>query len=209
MPEIRWKNGKGYKDNEYFTSAIEKYGWQNFKHEIIENDLDEESACEKEKMYISKYKSMDKRYGYNILSGGNLTPDRSGSVATKETREKMSAKRKGRKFSEEHKSKISNALKGKKHTEEQRIKNIESLSRGWGKNKGDNNGMYNKHGAEHPASKHILQYTKSGDLIGEFESAREAVVELGLSVGAYKNISACANGQKCRPAAYGYVWRFG
>ena len=42
-PERRWGiNGRGYKENEYFYRAIQKYGWQNIKHEIIAEGLTEE-----------------------------------------------------------------------------------------------------------------------------------------------------------------------
>lgn len=30
----RWQNGKGYWFNKHFTAAINKYGWDSFKHEI-------------------------------------------------------------------------------------------------------------------------------------------------------------------------------
>lgn len=33
-PSVRWNNGKGYQHNEYFSRAIEKYGWESFKHDI-------------------------------------------------------------------------------------------------------------------------------------------------------------------------------
>ena len=43
-PAERWKNGKGYSKNTYVRAAIEKYGWENVKHEILFTDLPEEEA---------------------------------------------------------------------------------------------------------------------------------------------------------------------
>lgn len=34
-PKQRWNNGEGYKDNKRFYQAIEKFGWNNIKHEIV------------------------------------------------------------------------------------------------------------------------------------------------------------------------------
>lgn len=70
-PEKRWNNGKGYFNNEYFTRAIKKYGWdEGFSHEIILSGLTEKEASEKEKFYIRKYKTNNRDYGYNIAVGG-------------------------------------------------------------------------------------------------------------------------------------------
>lgn len=33
-PKRRWKNGNGYK-TQLFGKAINKYGWDNFTHEIL------------------------------------------------------------------------------------------------------------------------------------------------------------------------------
>ena len=43
-PEYRWENGNGYEANQHFTRAIKKYGWDNFKHEILLTNLSEEDA---------------------------------------------------------------------------------------------------------------------------------------------------------------------
>lgn len=69
-PSNRWKNGKGYSRQPYFYNAIEKYGWNNFKHEILFSNLSEYEACEKEIELINFYNSTDKAYGYNISFGG-------------------------------------------------------------------------------------------------------------------------------------------
>lgn len=34
-PKQRWNNGEGYKDNKEFYKAINKFGWDNIKHEIV------------------------------------------------------------------------------------------------------------------------------------------------------------------------------
>ena len=33
--EKRWRNGKGYSNNDHFTNAINYYGWDNFDHIVI------------------------------------------------------------------------------------------------------------------------------------------------------------------------------
>lgn len=69
-PNRRWHNGLGYKNNRYFYNAIQKYGWENFKHEIIYENLSFEEANNKEIELIKKYNSTNKEKGYNIHDGG-------------------------------------------------------------------------------------------------------------------------------------------
>ena len=67
--KLRWQNGLGYKKC-YFANAIQKYGWDNFSHEIVYENLSKEEAFLKEKELIEKYKTTDRRYGYNRSTGG-------------------------------------------------------------------------------------------------------------------------------------------
>ena len=69
-PEKRWRNGEGYKDQPHFYSAIQKYGWDNFDHFILEVDS-EELMYQLEQQYIAYYKTTDRRYGYNKSVGGS------------------------------------------------------------------------------------------------------------------------------------------
>ena len=88
----RWrKDGNGYKGQEYFYKAIQKYKWDNFKHEVLYEGLTKEEAEKIEIELIKKYKSNDPNYGYNILSGGfapGEMPD--------EVKQKVSMSRKGK-----------------------------------------------------------------------------------------------------------------
>ena len=48
----RWLNGNGYSINTPFGKAIEKYGWESIKHEILDTNLEEDEAKRLEKEYI-------------------------------------------------------------------------------------------------------------------------------------------------------------
>lgn len=68
-PSHRWNNGKGYQ-LQLFGKAVDKYGWNNIKHEILFDSLTKEEAEQKEIELIAFYKSNQKEYGYNVSSGG-------------------------------------------------------------------------------------------------------------------------------------------
>lgn len=69
-PEKRWKNGGGYQTNEYFWRAIQKYGWDNFKHEILFENLSSDQACLKEQALIKLFNTTDYKFGFNLTTGG-------------------------------------------------------------------------------------------------------------------------------------------
>lgn len=107
-PQYRWKNGQGYRNNEYFFRAIEKYGWHNFTHEILYTDLSKEDAECIEVKLIAEYKTTDNQNGYNIEAGGNATKE-----VAESTRAKISEALKGHSCTEETKKKISERNSGK------------------------------------------------------------------------------------------------
>ncbi len=113
-PEVRWgNNGSKYKSNKYFYSAIQKYGWDNFKHEVILVNLTKEQAEMFEVEMIKYYKSNQREFGYNIASGGHLGT--TGLKLSDETRKKISLKNRGRKVSKELKEWLSKSRKGDKN----------------------------------------------------------------------------------------------
>ena len=67
--EKRWKNGKGYKKQPYFYNDILLYGWDNFTHEILFDNLTKEEAKWLEKMYIALYETTNEEKGYNVSLG--------------------------------------------------------------------------------------------------------------------------------------------
>lgn len=132
----RWgRNGIKYKNSIYFYHAIQKYGWDNFLHEVLFDGLTKEEANQKEIELISEYDSTNQNKGYNIELGGNGQGKHS-----LETRMKISQAKKGFKYSEESKRKISEALKsldragenspvyGRHHTEETKRKISEKVT---------------------------------------------------------------------------------
>ena len=68
--EKRWRSGFGYRGVPFFN-AIQKYGWENFSHEILEKNLTSEQANQREIYWISFFNSNHKDYGYNATPGGN------------------------------------------------------------------------------------------------------------------------------------------
>lgn len=91
------REGTAYQGSTYFYSAIKKYGWDNFNHEILFENLTKEQASEKEYQYINLYNTMDHNYGYNLRQGGY---EGYTFKLSQETKRKISQKLKGQKKSE-------------------------------------------------------------------------------------------------------------
>lgn len=202
-PEKRQKQGKGYRTNIFFYNAIQKYGWDNFKHEILYDHLTHKEACKKEIELISTYKTADRMFGYNHTSGGEhyehneetrkrMSDSHKGKYTgkgcavrgrtfrhTDETKAKMSIAASKRRASDETRRKMSEAMKGKTLTEEQKCKISKANS------------------------KTIEQLTAEGDVVNVFSSLTEAGKMTGINIGSISSV--CKGRYK---QAGGYCWRY-
>lgn len=106
----RWRYGNGYKNHKYFWKAIVKYGWDNFQHIILLDNLSAEQAKEYEKLFITLFNSNNPEFGYNLTKGGDGI---SGYKHTQETKVKIGKASHERKRSIETRLKISKSNIGK------------------------------------------------------------------------------------------------
>ena len=119
------------KRNTKLYAAIRKYGWDNFKIDIIYQSLDGQHCLKTmETHFIKEYDSFNS--GYNLTEGGDgmlgnivsqetrlkqslvkkgIPSHRKGKTLPDETRQKMSKGHIGIKASDEHKKNISRGLK--------------------------------------------------------------------------------------------------
>lgn len=128
-PNKRWDNGNGYKSSSIFWKAIQKYGWDNFEHDVVASNLTKEEADNFEKLLIKKLDTTNSDNGYNIEPGGS-----SNKAMSEHTKNKLRELRIGEKnpmygvrltkenngmygkcHSDETKNKISNAIRGEKN----------------------------------------------------------------------------------------------
>jgi group I intron endonuclease len=91
-PDRRWRNGDGYADCIVFNRAIQKYGWDNISHEILETGLTCEEAKTKEIHYIALFHSNAREFGYNATAGGDGC---NGTHRSDETKKILSEKCRG------------------------------------------------------------------------------------------------------------------
>lgn len=115
----RWRcNGKNYFNSIKFYNAIKKYGWNNFSHEVLYENLNQEAADIIEKELIEKYNSIDD--GYNLKEGGAR-----GALSEDSLRKLGDSIRRGFAEHPERGLKIRAALLGRKGSlEESRIKSL-------------------------------------------------------------------------------------
>lgn len=166
----------------YIMRAFNKYGWKNFKCEIIcwcttQSQLD---ACEDN--YISLLNTISPN-GYNLKGGG------ANGKLSEEARKNASEAKKGPKNpnygkhpSEETCKKQSEAQKNRYKNEEERKKTSET---------------------QEPYKKKVCQYTKEGEFVRKWESLKEIERVLGYDG---SNITRCCKGKQ--KSAYNFIWRY-
>ena len=199
--EYRWgKNGAGYKPRNTRSSkiwnAIQKYGWNNVRHEILYENLSKEDACVKERELIAYYQTRNDEYGYNIMFGGDIQaiPD--------EVKQKISQSRKGKNYGYIGENA---PMYGKHHSDETKEKIKQAMS-------GENNPFYGKKHSDDMKKKEVVkhlheskpvdQYDKNGDLINSYVSIHDASRKTGIRrcciVDALKGVQQTAGG---------YIWK--
>ena len=190
--EKRWQPSK-YKKSSLFYRAIQKYGWNNFTHEILSEIEDQNEADNQEIALIEYFDSTNPDKGYNILPGGGINT-------------------RGMKHSEETKNKISNAHLGKKHDKQWVLNNKEShyrnnsyKSNSGSFKKGHINSDEIKNKINIKRYKRVIQYDLNMNFIKEWNSLKDIENELKISSG---DISKVCNNTNNRKSAGGFIWRF-
>lgn len=190
------KNGVRYKRCVLFYNAIQKYGWDNFEHKILEDCIyTQEEANKKEKYYIEKYKSMDRKYGYNLSSGGNEQNSLGIPVfmynmngAYVDMYESIADANRDLMISN---GKISDCCRGNRKSAGGYM---------WSYNKEEKLGKYIRGTNSRP----VYKYSLTGEFIKKYNTVVDVVNELNINKGGH--ISSCCNGN--RETAYGYQWRY-
>lgn len=191
-------NGRGYKNCSIFYSAIQKYGFENFDVEILD-EVREENLEVMEAFYIEKYKTL-KPYGYNCYPKGSgpralihvktvvdvydlnlnyLTTFNSLIECAKEYNIPYQA------ISDNINHKISH-YKDKVYVRHKETPTVPTI--------------YQTNGRK------TAQYTLSGDLIAVYNSANAAAIALGKPHTAGRNIRSVCAGD--RQMAYGFKWKY-
>ncbi len=194
-PENRYKNGKNYMRCPRFYNAILKYGWDNFEHVILVDNLTKELADIVEKELISLYKTTNDKFGYNLMDGG------SDGKPNREAVEKM-------KLNHADVSGKNNPMFNKSHSEKSKQKMSENRPSYIGENNpnfGKKCSDYSKEMTKKANSKPIIQRTKNGEFIKRWESASEASRVLNIC---QITISKVCNKDKHSHTAGGYKWEY-
>lgn len=218
-PEDRWKKGFGYKNNSHFFRAIQKYGWDNIKHEILLDGLTHNQAKSFEQMYIALYQSNNREFGYNKTSGGeeNAKPNDEVIEKMRENNylnrpveqyslkgEYIATYRSGAEADRKIKAKIQSASRSANGSCMTACGFIWVYSDEINKEKIINARVQKiKNGAINCKSRPVFQFTKKGLFVAKYKNLTEAGKSLNRES---SHIHQCVEGN--RLSAHGFIWLY-
>lgn len=210
-PLKRWLNGKGYIDNKHFYRSIKKYGWDNFEHKVIKDNLSKYEAEDMEIKLIKEFQSFKPEYGYNISLGGSHNGKHS-----EQTRKKLSEVQYKEVFCyDRNTGKYVCSCKSTLHAEEKfgiPNSNISSICLGKMKTAHGYYFSYINYGYNLPyeiyawinlndCETKVAQYDLDGNFINEFKSLSDANKYL-FGENTNKRVS------MINKISYGYIWKY-
>lgn len=197
----RAKNtGIGYLNCSIFYNAINKYGFENFNYEILE-EVNLSDIDEKEKYYIKKYDTVQPK-GYNCYPGGK----NDYSHRRNKTSQVVKYDSLGNFI------KIYNSVNEAAEDARCTYQTIVSvLTKVRTHHKGF---IYRYLGEDQPEpikvkqthGRLVGQYTLDGEYLNKYPSANEAARAIGKDANAGRNIRSVCTGK--RNMAYGFVWKY-
>jgi group I intron endonuclease len=214
--------------NEHLQKSFNKYGKSMFNFEVIEltDNLDERElywvnengGINSDKNYNLKNPETKEwsdyvkvKHGKSILGEDNPNY---GNKWTEEQKKQMSEKRKGKTLEERIGKERADLTKQKmSKSQKNKIVSYETKEKLRQANIGEKNPMYGKghlqigeknpmYGKPNKNRKPILQYTKDGNLVKEFEFLSQ-VKEYGYNP---SNVMLCANNNA--KSSYGFIWKW-
>ena len=209
-PEKRWSKGRGYQKNLHFWRAIQKYGWDNFSHKILAQQLTYDQAADLERHLIEIWELTNPQKGYNISKGD-------GCEFSEETRRRMSEAQKGnqnsvgRTWSDDDRRRISESLKiyfathenprkGRKLSKEQveKMKN-RPISEETRHKMSLNHADYS--GSKNPSARAVIRIDPRDGTTKYYEYATAASKDTGADL---STIIKCCRGKV--KTSKGYIW---
>lgn len=97
----RWDCGRGYK-GQVFYSAIKKYGWDGFVHEVLFEGLNKEEAENKEHELIVLHNTSNSSFGYNQVDRSTLLSGKSLEKMKESQKKRLSVKENNPMFGKSH-----------------------------------------------------------------------------------------------------------
>jgi group I intron endonuclease len=177
---IKYKNINNSKVQQKLYRSFIKYGIDNHIFEILE-ECPTDELDNTEIKWINHFKT--NKTGLNILEGGGNS--RKGVKHTNETKQKMSDSHLGKQDTEQTKNKKSQSAKGKIKNETHRTNLSKSCSEAFGRP--------------------VIQKSLNGEFIKEWNTGKQASVELNLS---YTSINNCCRRKEINPTKYTYSQGF-